>query len=491
MPTFEFKSPDGKTYSVEGPEGATPEQAFAVLNQQLGNNSEVTAGGLAKSAGVGVVQGLAGLAGAPGDLAGLAAKGYDYLRGGNVADTIAPVTKALGSENILKKIEGYTGELPKPQNRAEEFAQTAGSFLPLAATGPGGIVRRVATNVLAPAAGSEIAKEATKGTEYEPYAPIVGAVVGGAIGSRAGRALASNQPTIDNAAAQVKTAASNTYKGQTSRTVATPITQAELDTIAADFKTTLNQQGIRPSNAGGIHAAIDEIRTPATKGAPDVNDLVAARLSIKNQFGSQDASRAGATILLPKIDAAIEKLSPGTMAELKRADKDWAAIKAVEALDKRTAAADLRAATEHSGMNVGNKIRQKVASYLLSNEARYLSDANRAALEKISRGTYTQNALRLASNLLGGGGGLGSTLLGVGGATAGYHSGHPELALAPIAGFGLRGLSNRLTQGQARKAAADILSRSPTVSRTPSIKAALKPSENQFANALLRALMAR
>jgi hypothetical protein len=35
MPTFTFTGPDGKNYSVEGPEGATPEQAFQVLQTQI------------------------------------------------------------------------------------------------------------------------------------------------------------------------------------------------------------------------------------------------------------------------------------------------------------------------------------------------------------------------------------------------------------------------------------------------------------------------
>lgn len=42
MPTFTFTSPDGKSYDVEGPEGATQEQAFAMLQQQLG--AQPTAG---------------------------------------------------------------------------------------------------------------------------------------------------------------------------------------------------------------------------------------------------------------------------------------------------------------------------------------------------------------------------------------------------------------------------------------------------------------
>lgn len=39
MPTFEFTSPQGKTYTVEGPEGATREQAFQILQEQIGQAS--------------------------------------------------------------------------------------------------------------------------------------------------------------------------------------------------------------------------------------------------------------------------------------------------------------------------------------------------------------------------------------------------------------------------------------------------------------------
>jgi hypothetical protein len=39
MPTFKFKSPDGKSYSVNGPEGSTSEQAFEILQQQIGKQT--------------------------------------------------------------------------------------------------------------------------------------------------------------------------------------------------------------------------------------------------------------------------------------------------------------------------------------------------------------------------------------------------------------------------------------------------------------------
>jgi len=37
MPKFTFTSPDGKNYEIQGPDGATQEQAFGILQQQLGN----------------------------------------------------------------------------------------------------------------------------------------------------------------------------------------------------------------------------------------------------------------------------------------------------------------------------------------------------------------------------------------------------------------------------------------------------------------------
>lgn len=40
MPSFEFTSPEGKVYTVEGPGGATKEQAFKMLQTQLGSSAQ-------------------------------------------------------------------------------------------------------------------------------------------------------------------------------------------------------------------------------------------------------------------------------------------------------------------------------------------------------------------------------------------------------------------------------------------------------------------
>lgn len=40
MPKFTFTGPDGKNYDIEGPDGATPEQAFQVLQQHIGQGEQ-------------------------------------------------------------------------------------------------------------------------------------------------------------------------------------------------------------------------------------------------------------------------------------------------------------------------------------------------------------------------------------------------------------------------------------------------------------------
>jgi hypothetical protein len=271
----------------------------------------------------------------------------------------------------------------------------------------------------------------------------------------------------------------------TSRNVATPLHQSTLDNLASDITTTLNNKGIRPSTAQSIHNAVDEIRSPATAGAADVADLVAARQSVKGLLGSPDANKAGAFVALGKIESAIEQNSPGTMAKIREADKNYAAAKATEALDKRLARADLRAAGEHSGMNVGNKIRQQVTNYLLSSEAKYLSAETKADLEKIVRGTAGQNLVRHVANLLGGGGGLGM----LAGGTAGYEAGGlPGAFAGAAAGRAAKMFNNRAVVKQAEKAAEAIRRRSPLGQSTPAI---LPPQSSVSLAALRSALLAR
>lgn len=150
---------------------------------------------IAKSAGIGVAKGFVGLAGLPGDLAELGARGIDratqYI-GGKLGVDVKPRqdrAPTYGSGDIQKAIEGQTGEFYKPKTTAGEYAQTVGEFAPglIGGGGAGALARRGVTQVMAPALASEAAGQYTKGTEGEPYARIAGAIGGAIAPSAVGR----------------------------------------------------------------------------------------------------------------------------------------------------------------------------------------------------------------------------------------------------------------------------------------------------------------
>lgn len=472
-------------YTKSAPDYSKMSDAELTALYKAPKDFSVNPADIAKGAGGGLAEGAIGVAGIPGDL-GTAASGIVDTIGGKLgiapdkvtafkelasrAAMSSPLTagpafalnNAPTSAHIKNLVTSNIGELPQPETQLGKYAKTAGEFAPAVLGGPESFGTKLLTRVAAPSVGTEVAGAMTEGTKAEPYARVAGALLGGAGGTKAAnvfaeRAAAKAAPTT----AEVKSAASQTYDSLTNRNIATPLRQSDLDVLATDITTTLNAKGIRPSTASQIHAAVDELKTPATPGMADVADLVAARANIKNLLGAPDANKAGAFVALGKVERAIEQASPGTMRQLREADKNWAVVRANEALDKKFARAELRAAGENSGLNMGNKIRQKVADYLVSNEAKYLSAEQRATLEKVVKGTASQNIVRWASNLMGGGGGLGSTVLGLGGVAAGTYTGNPELAFLPVGGVGARLLSNRLTSGQVAKAAAQLRGGSP------------------------------
>src|SRR5690348_5804065 len=122
-----------------------------------------TLGDVAKSAGVGLGEGVLGLAGAPADLANLAAKGTDYLAGTNLQSYTQPVADYAGSNALQGYVEKATGPFYKPQTGAGEVAQTIGQFAPAAIGGPETLATRIGTRVVAPALASEAAGKLTEG----------------------------------------------------------------------------------------------------------------------------------------------------------------------------------------------------------------------------------------------------------------------------------------------------------------------------------------
>jgi hypothetical protein len=211
MPVFEFKSPDGKTYEVNGPDGSTKEEAFAHLQSQLGSgaaapNQENSIIDSIRSIPGGIAKGVAGIVGLPGDISHLANVGLDKLTGANVADKLAPL-QPINSANINDAISKPFGGYYEPKTPAGRFTETASSFAPAIFGGEASLGSRLLGRALAPAAGSQVlgsAVDESKSPVLHGAAEIGGALLGGGLagGTRAAiQSLKSSGETAEQSAA--------------------------------------------------------------------------------------------------------------------------------------------------------------------------------------------------------------------------------------------------------------------------------------------------
>lgn len=187
-------------------QNATVDEIASSLVTKPSTFSKEGAADIAKSLGVGAAEGAIGLVGLPTDARSLSDSVGGWLAGKLTGDPegIAKARAALANTNVakyaptlpgsttLKKgIEEHTGEFYKPQTVGGEYARTLGQFLPASFIpgGGGGIGAGFLKNTVIPAAASETAGQATKGTAAEPYARLAGAVAGSVVPSILGRAV--------------------------------------------------------------------------------------------------------------------------------------------------------------------------------------------------------------------------------------------------------------------------------------------------------------
>lgn len=229
MPSFTFTSPEGQKYTVNGPEGATQEQAFAILQGQIGGQKKQAAetpsvaGGLVRSfaRGVPIVGGLLNKADAATDAA------------------LAPVLNPLFPENeqlkgdfgqrygqALKTQEGEDRSFSEAHPIASTAAEIGGSVAGLGAaagtnlgaralgltakTLPGMVVQGAASGagigaLDSAARGGDPTEGAIYGGVGGAAGPLVGKAVGAALKPAARLFGAMMTPEME-AAAQVRDA---------------------------------------------------------------------------------------------------------------------------------------------------------------------------------------------------------------------------------------------------------------------------------------------
>lgn len=248
--------------------------------------------------------------------------------------------------------------------------------------------------------------------------------------------------------------------------------------MALAAKSKLEEQGFDPEVAGKTHRILDKLANPPEGSVANIKGLHSARKTFGKiaQNFNDPTDQSAASQAIRGLDEFIGADNPasvvaGTASDaataLKAGNANYAAGKRSDLLTGIDRAADLRAGASNSGANIGNSIRQRVASALLNEKAiAGFSPEEIASLEKIDKGTFAQNATRRIGNLLGGGGGMGQMLTtAIGGATGAATGGAPGAAvgtIAPLAiGTGSKELSNILTDRALDAADKMVRSRSP------------------------------
>lgn len=441
------------------PETAVPEQAAPAQRTLMNVITDIP--GEIYGAGAEAVHNIAGITnrGAKGPIEGLVSTGKAVMGIPQLA--MAPFTgaaRAIGG-NLMTQAEHAAGQVINPEVAAKDDLNK------MYETAKGDV--DTAMSAARPAGAPLKAPMPASG----PSLPGAAAPVGPAEWQWQAPAAAPQAPAKVAAPSiqELKDAASAAYKSPEVKGL-----EVKSSTLGDYSNTTA---------ASLTNEGFDEITAPKTFGllnklqqAPAGSKVTGDNLnSLRKAFGkvamsTDPAERAAASMAIEHIDDFIPNLRAADVisgdpvaaaAKLEEARGNYAAAKQSEKIDQKLVQAEVRAAAANSGMNVANTIRQRMADVVLKpKEARGLLPEEIEQAKAISEGTRTQNVMRAAGNMMGGGGGIGAAVVG---AAGGLATGGPGAAL-PLVGMALKGLSNRMTVAQAERLSEAIRSRAPLAS---------------------------
>lgn len=473
MPQFDFTSPDGKSYSVTGPDGATPAQAFGMLQQHLGAAS------------------------AP---AGNALTDIVPEVKNAVVDTATSAASSLGRAftqqppNPNGFLADYLSAVPNALSKAGSFFKGAAEGASLPAQPMVGVARSLGGHAIDAADQALRAGAVSYNGGDQNMAPALGyegskGVVDTALATMGGKTPTGTVKALPLTPAEVIAKGSAAY--QAPEVMAVQIKPAAAQRISDNIIGDLNRARLNDRLAPQTHALLEDLPTPVNGPAHSLEDFQTVRTLLGKQAGNfaNPTEQAAASKAIGLLDQHLSSMPQSDLlagniadanATLTAGRGDYAAGKAAERVQGKVDNAELQAASAYSGGNIDNATRQKLRSILTSPSlSRGLTAEELESIDQVVRGSPSGNALRAVGKLLGGGGGLGAVVTaGTGAAAAG-----PMGAALPLVGYGVKKAGDLLTQRAANAAIQQILSRAPSA---PS----LRPPMPQTLDPKLAALMA-
>lgn len=304
----------------------------------------------------------------------------------------------------------------------------------------------------------------------------VGGIIGGVAGKAvdaAGRAIAGRAPSAAPSINELRQEASRGYNSPAVKEL--ELAPKAVSDAAVGIRARLDAEGFDEIIGTKAHAILKRLETvPEGATAVSGQNLRSIQKTLGKAAGSIDPQeKAAATMALREFNDFLENVPAGSVLRgsaddftsiVKEANANYSAAKTAESIDKKVIQAETRAAAANSGMNVANTIRQRMADVTLNPKLnRGMRPEEVAMADRIARGTPTENLIRKAGNMTGGGGGLGTLASAAAGIGA---TGGPMGLALPAFGFAMRGIGNRMTLSQAEKLSEAIRSRAPLASAT-------------------------
>jgi hypothetical protein len=469
MPTYKIKAPDGNTYSIEGPAGASDDQVREQVMKQHPGADKVaepssTLDAL-KEGGKGLVRGAENFVGQMGEaVMGPFGPTHHFA---NLKADLGFGEKPAPEPGYGEKIAKATGVEADPKTTAGQYTGAVGEVLGNPATymGPGSAALKagagVASALTAEGAG-QLAESAGFGPKVAGAARVIGGIVGGT-----GTAAASAERNLTKLAAQlptresIKDAATAGYDMLKQSNVR--ISPQGTQDLLASVKNDLHADHFRDYLAPTTYRAIEEL---GSSGSATIGDLDGVRRLLGRVPGTNPTDRAAANKAISAIDDFLTNVPAQHVisgdpardaAILKHAQGNWALHKQLETLEDASVKGQHRAGVSGSGANSINTARQEVRKILDSDKkSRGMSDAVKEKMEEIVMGTWLTNAARKVGKFAPSGPvSAGATV------AAGFAGGAPAAAGVAGGGFIAKHLGEYLTDKQIRELEAMMRSESP------------------------------
>lgn len=420
-------------------------------------------------------------------------------------------TPFLGSKSI-KKALGWIGANPDnalPQTAAGQFARAASSTAASALVPEASVGLLAKTSLLSPNAlrvaqsvagdgsaplataasgaaagvGSEAAGQATEGTAAEPYARIGGAMLGGAVAAKLAAKRAATplqaKPTIDD----VKAEASSLYNDPVVKDLR--VDPRAVRSAGHDISQRLQNDAFFPEDHGPVFNQLSRLQR--ANGPVSYDQLDAVRKQFNDLAGQTNEGRPTATAKAAiRAKSMLDDFIANDMTDpanvlqgnpvaarvfMHNARQNAGAAIRADIVSKKLGNAAVDTQTANSAMNLDNKSRQSLKSFLKNDEAKMagFNDAEREAMRRMVLGDTLRNTIRYAGNAIGGSG-----------ITVGPYvlMGHPAL---PAVGYGLKKAANMMAERSGKNLTDLLLSRAPLAQRVIAQNANIKAANSAAA----------